>query len=69
MRLVLSAALLALGVLSGVGCRTCDSCYEHGPVVSGAPGCSTCGPGAAQPYYSPGAKTTTVPDLVPTAQP
>ena len=68
MRLLMSATLILLGVSTSVGCRMCDSCYPHGPVVNGA-ACATCGTqGAGQPYYSQGATTTVQPEMVPVGQ-
>ncbi|REJ66861.1 MAG: hypothetical protein DWQ31_13085 [Planctomycetota bacterium] len=61
--MTLSAFVVLFGVAFGNGCRSCDSCYPSGPVVSGVPGCSTCGDGGAPaPYYS-GSATTISPQM------
>lgn len=68
MRLLLSGVFVLLGLTSTVGCRMCDSCYDHGPVVNGT-GCATCGDqGAAQPYYSQGSPQTLQPEMAPVNQ-
>jgi hypothetical protein len=34
----ITAALLAL-VATSIGCRSCDECYDEGPIVGGCPDC------------------------------
>jgi len=66
MRLLMSTVFVLIGLVSHVGCRSCDNCYEHGPVVQGRPGCSTCGPQTVgQPYYSNSTNAPLTPEMVP----